>query len=88
VANLSAALHRRVLANTNNPKYRARRRLVSQIFRSFGVAADLVRRSRPDTSTIDFIKENWVRFGEIALLLEQNANMFSNYATNNSILMF
>ncbi len=59
--------------------------LVSKIFRSFGVAVDLVRRLCPDTSTIDFIKENWVRFGEIALLLEQNANMYSNYATHNSI---
>ncbi len=58
---------------------------MSQIFRSFGVAADLIRRSRPDTSTIDFIKENWVRFGETALVLEQNANICPIYTTNNSI---
>ncbi len=58
---------------------------MSQIFRSFGVAAVLVRRSRPDTSTIDFIGENWVRFGEIALLLEQNANMCFSYTISNSI---
>ncbi len=58
---------------------------MSKIFSSFGVAADLVWRSHPDTPTLDFIGENWVRFGEIALLLEQNANIYSNYTTNNCI---